>query len=109
MNDTRKPIANLRTGAAFSLQVSVWPAERGFTISYRKTIKQDDGSYKEVKSLFASEALALSHLLIEAVKIGDAFAAQNKNQQNTDTDLRSEATNNQPHDTPSYQDADIPF
>jgi hypothetical protein len=74
MSEGNRPLQTFKSSAAFSLSVSVWRGQKGYSITTQKRIKRESGEYEEVKSLFANEALTLAALLERAVEWGDKWA-----------------------------------
>jgi hypothetical protein len=116
MNMSRRPVKTFKSRAALSISVSVWPSDKGgYSISFQKRIKQDDG-YKEVKSLFENEALVLAHLLQQAVAWIDA-ASQADYEARRGGGVTANALDSLPANMAAYgradaspvDDSDIPF
>lgn len=73
----RKPLKTFRSSAAFAVSIAVWEGEKGCTFSIQKRIKdQQTGEYKDVKSYYASDLLALAHIAKQALAWADNYSAE---------------------------------
>jgi hypothetical protein len=75
------PLKTFKSGAAFAVEVVVWKGEKGCNFNINKRIHTDeqqaDGSYyKDVKSIFKNELLAIKHLIDRALAFADDYDTQ---------------------------------
>jgi len=111
---SRRPLATFRGYGAFGVQVAVWKAEKGVTFSISKSYRpKDSNEWKESKSFFISDLMALSQLLIDAAGWANEYLRKESESRNQNAagqglqDIPESASED--YLSQDFSDEDIPF
>lgn len=107
MEEGRGPIKRFY-GYGGGVTISAWRSDKGVNYTLQKRYKdKTTGEWKETKTLFPSDLVALSHLAVDAVRFGDEFARNNRSAGQSDAPAQSIDVPDV--EFPEFGDDDIPF
>lgn len=105
----RKPLKTFRGYGPNGIQVAAWKQEKGISFSVTKRYKdKSSGEWRESKSFFPSDLLALAAIATDAARWASEYEQQERQQGKPANDERP-APELTEYEAMTFDDSDIPF